>query len=83
MTSVADTVIGFVRERARLDEEMVQAAMTDPLRDLLDSVDMIDLLTLLETTFNIVIADDEVSPESFESIASSIGFVEAKLAASA
>lgn len=49
------------------------------LRDLVDSLGMIALLAFLEKTYEIEIADDEVTPETFQTVGSVIGFVRSKL----
>lgn len=83
MTDLTETLVRFVAERARLDETRVRSVFDEPLRDLLDSVDMIDLLVLVEKTFDIIIDDAEVTPETFESIASALAFLDAKVAEAA
>lgn len=44
----------------------------------LDSLMMVDLVTHLETTFNIVIDDDDMTPENFDSIDSITRYIERK-----
>ena len=56
-----------------------EALLDTPLRNLIDSIEMIRFLTYLETTFEITIHDDEVTPESFDTLRSSIVFVHEKL----
>ena len=55
------------------------ALLDAPLRDVIDSIEMIGFLGFLESTFSIVIKDDEVTPETFETPRSAIAFVEGKL----
>jgi acyl carrier protein len=50
-----------------------------PLRDLIDSIEMIEFLSYLEATFSITICDDEVTAETFATPRSTIVFVESKL----
>lgn len=47
---------------------------------LLDSVRMVELLTLIEEQFNVLINDDEMIPEHFETINAMVSFLEAKSA---
>ena len=46
----------------------------------LDSMAVVTVLTALEETFGIYVADDEVSAETFETVGSLSRFVERKLA---
>lgn len=55
------------------------ALLDAPLRDVIDSIGMIDFLGFLESTFSIAIQDDEVTPETFETPRSAVAFVEKKL----
>jgi acyl carrier protein len=48
---------------------------------LLDSVGVLDLVGELETTFGIAVADDDLVPDNFRSVASLTAFVQAKRAA--
>jgi acyl carrier protein len=47
---------------------------------ILDSVGVLDLIGELESRFNITIADDDLVPEHFRSVASLAAFVQAKQA---
>jgi len=44
----------------------------------LDSLMMVDLVTHLESTFKIVVDDDDMVPENFDSIDSITGYLERK-----
>lgn len=46
----------------------------------LDSMAVVNLITALETHFDIVVEDDEISADTFETAASLTAFVAAKLA---
>jgi len=48
---------------------------------ILDSVGVLDLVAQLETTFGITVADDDMVPDNFRSVASLAAFVHAKRAA--
>jgi acyl carrier protein len=45
---------------------------------IIDSLAVLDLVAYLETQFNITLADDDLVPETFQSLASLAAFVEAK-----
>jgi len=47
----------------------------------LDSMAVVTLITTLEEQFGIMVDDDEVSAETFETLGSLVEFVDAKLAA--
>lgn len=47
----------------------------------LDSMAVVNVITALEERFGIVVADDEISASTFETLASLSAFVEHKLAA--
>ncbi len=48
---------------------------------ILDSVGVLDLVAQLETTYGITVADDDLVPDNFRSVASLAAFVLAKRAA--
>lgn len=47
----------------------------------LDSMAVVNVITAIEEHFGIVVADDEISADTFETLASLSAFVEQKLAA--
>jgi acyl carrier protein len=47
----------------------------------LDSMAVVTVITLLEERFDISVADDEISADTFETVGSLARFVQAKLAA--
>lgn len=47
----------------------------------LDSMAVVNVITAIEERFGIVVADDEISANTFETLASLSAFVEQKLAA--
>ena len=49
--------------------------MTRPLREMIDSVDMIAFLAFIETTFAITIGDDLVTPDNFANPAAVAGLI--------
>ena len=52
----------------------------DPLlsHGIIDSLGILEVVAFVEREFGITVADEELVPESFESIASIAGFVDAK-----
>lgn len=66
------TTFPLARQRAVGDE--------DPLlrTGILDSLGILEVVSFLETEFGITVADEELVPESFESIATMARFVDRK-----
>ena len=50
---------------------------------LLDSLGIFELVAFLQDTFGIVVEDDEIVPENFETVTQISGYVDGKLAAKA
>lgn len=46
----------------------------------LDSMAVVSVITALEDHFGIVVADDEINAETFETVGSLVAFVDSKLA---
>jgi len=80
MKDVRATMIAYVRERAPGAPASDENLLNRDLRDLIDSVDMIDFLAFIESTFAIEIVDDEVTPETFATLASAVKFVRSRTA---
>jgi acyl carrier protein len=53
---------------------------TDPLLEngVIDSLGVLDVVTFLESQFNVVVADEELVPENFESISRIATYVDRK-----
>jgi acyl carrier protein len=68
----------FIRDRHQLgdDDHLLGTGV-------IDSLGILDLLAYLQTQFAIVIADDELLPDNFASVARLTRFVTQKLAAGA
>lgn len=45
---------------------------------IIDSLGVLDVVTFLEQSFNIVVSDDELTPDNFGTIAAIASFVESK-----
>ena len=53
------------------DESLLEAGV-------IDSTTMVDLITHIESTYGIVVDEDEMIPENFDSINAIVAFVESK-----
>lgn len=74
-------VVGAVLQvRARVQEMDAAAPLLGALPEL-DSMAVANLITALEEHFDIVVADDEISGSTFETLGSLTSFVEHKLSA--
>lgn len=81
MPSVQD-VIGLLRETLQLGERA--AAFTESTRLLgyvpeLDSLAVVNVITALEERFGVVVNDDEISADTFETVGSLHSFLVQKL----
>ena len=65
------------------DSEVVDEAIDEDtfLLDVMDSVGLTALLSLIEEEWNLELDDDDIDPESFETLTALAGFVRQKLAA--
>jgi acyl carrier protein len=68
--------LGPVYEAARFDRASELLGVVPEL----DSMAVVGLLTAIEDRFGIVIADDEISADHFQSVGTLVDFVESKLA---
>lgn len=75
---VSSEIYKWISENLHIDLADVQAKADAPIRDMVDSIAMINLLYHIEETFSVKIEDDEISPENFETISSIANFVETK-----
>jgi acyl carrier protein len=77
--SIQATVTRFVEGEVVTDREDGHVGPTDPLfNGLLDSLDTLRLIVFLEETFGVQIADGELVPENFESVARIADYVRRK-----
>lgn len=74
---VVAEVLGLGDRISRFDE---QSPLLGALPEL-DSMSVVNLITALETHFDIVVHDDEISASSFATLGALAAFVEDKLAA--
>jgi len=78
MSNVGERILGFAREKSHLRDMTADALLTSPLRDLIDSVEMIKLLLFVESEFAITVEDDEIGPDTFGTLAAITEFVRRK-----
>lgn len=80
--SLFDEVVGIVCETLQLNGESRALTRESPLLGAIpefDSMAVVTVLTAIEEQFGIIIDDDEVDAEVFETVGSLAGFVEQKL----
>jgi len=77
---IKDKIIEFIRENfiagrtdisLGSDESLIEAGV-------MDSTGVLELVEFLESTFNIVIEDEELIPENLETIDNIVGFLKSK-----
>ncbi len=73
MTEIKDQLAAFLG--ARGEDTDAADFMTRPLREMIDSVDMLAFLAFIEETFAIAIDDDLVTPDNFANPAAVVNFV--------
>jgi acyl carrier protein len=80
--SFARPIRRFVEDNYMFSEESTSLKDSDSLRDagLIDSTGILELVTFLETTFDIQIDDADVIPENLDSIAAIAAYVAMKRA---
>ena len=61
----------------KMDNRIVNVKDDDSLltTGIIDSLKMVELLTFIEKSYGIIVDDDELSPENFETVDSIIGFL--------
>jgi acyl carrier protein len=77
-----DRIYAFVMEQLAPRRGVTQLARDESLIDtgIVDSLGIFQLMAFLEEEFAISIADDEVTPDNFRTLAAIEAFVEAKQA---
>ncbi len=82
-TAVLEDVRTLLRDALQLGE---RAAALDPSTPLLgslpelDSMAVVTVITMIEERFDVVVEDDEISADTFETVSSLCRFIENKLA---
>lgn len=72
---VAETIAGFVHENA--PDVGDGAAEIDSLEHL-DSIEMLQLIAFIESTFGVVVDDSDVRPEHFETVRAVASYIDGK-----
>jgi acyl carrier protein len=75
MDDAAHTIAMYLRRSPALAQDGPGETVS---LDALDSVEMLELIQFLESTFRIRVEDAEVRPENFETVAAVARYVEAK-----
>jgi acyl carrier protein len=68
MTEIKEALLAFVADTGRVTSG--PDVMSRPLRDLIDSIDMVQFLAFIEASFGIVIDDEDVTPQNFRDLES-------------
>lgn len=82
---VAEVLRAFVVEVFLYGDDTRPLAETDSLieTEVVDSTGVLELVAFVEERFGLVVADDEIVPENFDSLARVRAYVEGKRAAAA
>jgi len=79
--NIEEIIRKFIEEEFLLEQgSVIELDNNDSLleKGIIDSFNMIKLLTFIETTFSVKIADDELMPENFDSINAMVNFIRSK-----
>lgn len=79
MPEPRDAIMDYLRSHLGLDSHEEDLLPDMPLREIIDSVDMIEFINFLESRFSITIADEDITPETFSTPRSTIMFIEVQL----
>ncbi|MFI5387340.1 MAG: acyl carrier protein [Fimbriimonadales bacterium] len=79
---IETTVRDFITENFHYRGEIESLSESDSLLEsgLIDSMGVLELVTFLESTFSIQVADQEVVPENLDTIGAIVSFVRRKCA---
>jgi acyl carrier protein len=85
MTDIETAVRAFIADNYLYREGVGAIADTDSFlaRGIIDSMGILELVTFLESTFGISVADNEVMPDNLDSVAKVSAYVRRKLGAGA
>jgi len=78
MADIIDQLAAFLDETGA--DTSAPGLASRPLREMIDSVDMVAFLAFIEETFGVAIDNDAVTPETFRDLASVAGFVKRLIA---
>jgi acyl carrier protein len=79
--AIAGVVIAFIRDNFLFDDSPVARDVSLTESGIMDSTGVLEMLLFLEETFGITVADEEVVPEHFDSVARISTYVRRKLEA--
>jgi len=76
---IASSVRDFILERFPASRRRLRND-TDPLLEsgIIDSLGVLDVVAFVESTFNITVDDEDLSPDNFQSVAQMAAYVERK-----
>lgn len=80
--AIFEGVVGLIGEVLQLDEIVIKLQQESPLLGAIpefDSMAVVTLLTAIEEEYDIMIDDDEVDADIFETVGSLVQFVEQKI----
>ena len=84
MANLCERIESFIVEKFPLARKQPLTSDTNLLESgIIDSLGILDLVSYLEKDFGIVVADEELVPEHFQSISRLVGFIEHKLSEAA
>lgn len=85
MTTVEQEVRTFLADNFSLGHDLTKLSGTQSLteRGFIDSVGIVEVLTFLETRYEIQITDDETVPENIDTIDNIVRFIDRKRGAAA
>jgi acyl carrier protein len=72
---VAETIAGFVHQHA---PDVEPRAADDDSLEHLDSIEMLQLIAFVESTFGILVDDADVRPEHFETVRAVARYIDGK-----
>lgn len=72
-------ILTFLREELRVREERIVRDTELVSAGLIDSTDLVRLAAYLERTLDLVIPDEDIGPDCFDSVAMILDYVERKL----
>jgi acyl carrier protein len=82
MEQVIEAVRGFLSEKLRIpDAQSIAADLPLLQKGVIDSLELLQVASFLEKTFEIPVEDTDVVPSNFRSLATMAAFVERKRAA--
>lgn len=80
MTAPADALRGFIVQNFLYGDATVSLAENDSFseRGIVDSTGILELVAFVEESFKISVADEEILPDNFDSLAKLVEFVRRK-----